>query len=172
MTSVALGLLLAFAPIADADWRTYEDPTGTFSLELPASWVAEAPDDMGFAQIVGFKLPHEATAFTISITPDLRLPEELPLSLLELYFPPQARLGEARREKGAGWNSVRQEASADTGGGPRTWLGAFYSVGSTMFAITLSDGSAQIEARRPTFERIVSSIRFKSPRSTGKDLSA
>ena len=170
MTRVAFALLLAVAPVADADWRSYEDPTKTFTIDVPATWTAEPPDDMGFSQIVSFKLPDSGMAFTISVTPDLQLPEELPPELLRLYFPPEAKLGEPRREKGDGWNSVRQEAKADMRGESRTWLGAFYGVGSTMVALTFSGKSPRVEMERLVFDRIVASVKFRAISKGSPDL--
>jgi hypothetical protein len=172
MIAVALALLVAVVPIADADWKPYEDPTKTFTMEVPATWTAQPADDVGFSQIVSFKLPDADMAFTVSITPNLQLPEELPLDLLKLYFPPEAKLSEPRREKREGWNSVRQETSAEMRGVPRTWLGAFYGVGSTMIALTFSGKSGTVEMQRLVFERIVKSVKFRPTARAAHDLAA
>jgi hypothetical protein len=171
VTAIAFALLLAIT-VADADWRSYEDPTRTFTMAVPATWTAQPPDDMGFSQIISFKLPDAEMAFTISITPNLQLPEELPPDLLRLYFPPEAKLGDARREKGDGWNRVRQEAQAEMRGESRTWLGAFYGVGSTMVALTFSGKSPSVEMERLVFDRIVASLKFRSVSKTSPDLAA
>jgi hypothetical protein len=172
MIAVALALLVAVVPIADADWKPYEDPTKAFTIEVPATWTAEPANDMGFSQIVSFKLPDAEMAFTVSITPNLQLPEELPLDLLKLYFPPEAKLSEPRREKGEGWNSVRQEATAEMRGVSRTWLGAFWGVGSTMVALTFSGKSGTVEMQRLVFERIVKSMKLRPNAKSTPDLAA
>lgn len=161
MIAIAVALVLAVTPIADADWNPWEDPAKTFTIEVPSTWKPKPPDDMGFGQIVSFELPDPGMAFTISITPNLQLPEEVPLDLLKLFFPPEATLSEPRRDKGDGWNRVRQEAKAGTGGESRTWLGAFYGVGSTMVAFTFSGKSPDVEMQRLIFDRVLTSLRFR-----------
>jgi hypothetical protein len=170
VAGIALTVLLTAASAVAGEWQAYEDPTGTIALEVPESWWPGEPADMGFSHIVAFDLPDRGAQFTISITPNLRLPDELPLGSLEVFFPPDAKLGTPRRRRGEGWNAVLLEATRGNGAPARTWLGAFFGVGSTMVAVTLSGESGTIDSRRSVFERIVASMRFRSPRRPGGEI--
>ncbi len=149
------------AASASEMWQLYQDPTRTVSLDVPASWGTATETDQGSSHVISFQPPDGTAEFTVSITPNLHLPVELPLRSGAPFFPEGATLGDPTREVGTGWNAVRQEATAHAQGATRTWLGSFHGTASTMVALTLSDDSAHVEDLRAVFDRIVQSVRFR-----------
>jgi len=161
VTCLLLSHFTAPATLSADEWQPYRDPTGTLSMDVPASWRVQKPTVLPFGQIITFVLPEHSAEFTVSITPKLRLPEEFPLALAKGYFPPAAALDEPRRSKGEQWNAVRQEATLSS----RAWLGMFYGADSTAVAITLSDDKGRIGTQRSIFDRIVHSVVLHQPSS-------
>ena len=159
-----LVLLLVFLAACDQGqtWQAYSDPTGTFSVDVPRSWKAAPAKNTGFSSIVSFYPPGGSAEFTMSATTrPLELPDELPLDLVRPFFPPDCVVSPARRFQHAGRSAIRQDCTGSLAGSPRTWLGAFYGSREKMIGITLSEATANVDAHREPFERIVTSLRFR-----------
>lgn len=163
MNSLMLVLDQSAFGAGEREWQRYKDPTATVALDTPADWRAGKPTTLPFGQIISFTVPDHAAEFTVSVTPKLRLPEELPLSYVRTFFPPSASFGEPQRSRGDYWNGVRQDVSS----GSRAWLGMFYGVaGGTAVAITLSGDAERMAAHEAIFERIVQSVELRRPNAT------
>lgn len=160
----ALGVVRA-VPVAagDPQWRKYEDPSKTVSMEVPAAWRAGKPAARDGARIVIFKLPDAGAELTLTITSELPRPGELPASLVKPYFPSDAALTGPKTARGKGWLALRQEATATVRGKERAFLGQFFVFGSTLVAVTLADEGTRIDEHRAAFDRVVGSIQYHEP---------
>jgi hypothetical protein len=133
-------------------------PTGAFSLSIPKSWGLGVPFPPA-SNVFTFKPPGNAQ-FTVSITQNLRLPPEFPLKLVTLMFPDERPVSEPVRERGQGWNSIRQDFQNEINGQSVVWLAKFYGFGANAIAITLSDTKDNIGKFTEVFETVTNSIEF------------
>jgi len=158
---------LALAPCgasgASADWRAYEDPSHIVTIDIPPSWQAGKPAGVGSSRTsVKFRLPGGGE-LTLSVAPDAPAGETTMVKSLKVFFPKDASLAVPVRTRAKNWLGVRQDATEQVAGKPRTWLGQFYVFESTLVGLTLSGDSASIDAYRADFERIIKSVRYHSP---------
>jgi len=161
LIGTCLGIVSAI-PVAadDVAWRAYEDPSKTVTMQVPKAWRPGKQAERGAARVVTFALPDAGGELTLSITPDLRRPGELPASIVKPFFPDGASLNGPRTARGKGWLGLRQEATSTVGGKERVVVGQFYVFGSTLVAVTLADDEPRIDAYREDFERIVKSLQY------------
>jgi len=141
------------------DLAIFKHPSGVFEIAIPKAWGKGTPFKPDPSVFTFY--PSENSEFTVSITPKLNLPSELPLKVVKFMFPEEKPISEPKREKGDGWNSIRQDFESTKNNKTRVWLGKFYGYKSRAISITLSDSKENINGHKEVFERIVSSIVFK-----------
>jgi hypothetical protein len=136
----------------------FTHPTRVFSISIPKSWGSGTPFPAD-PNVFTF-CPPGGYQFTISITQNLNLPAEYPMEAVTFMFPDETPITQPTREKGNGWNSIRQDFEKETKNKTWVWFAKFYGFKSNAIAITLNDTKENIEKYREAFEAITKSIQF------------
>jgi hypothetical protein len=156
-------LVLVSSAVAEDGWKQWADPGETVTMQLPSDWRAGKVVERDGSRVVRFRLPDDGAELTLSITPGLRRPGELPASIVKPYFPAGATFAGPSTARGKGWLGLRQEAKSGDAGHERAWVGQFYVFGTTLVALTLGNDPSRIDAQRAAFERVVASVRYQEP---------
>jgi hypothetical protein len=144
---------------ADADeWSTFRHPSGVFTIKIPTTWGkgVRFSDDPG---VYTFK-PSLSAELRVTTNRIVNLPPELPMDFVRWMFPKETPISTPKREKGDGWNSIRQDFRGTLGGKKWVWLARFYGFEKNVVVITLSDRKENIKRHRPVFEEITNSVSF------------
>lgn len=159
LLSIALLCMIPSLAIADnPEAIRFRHPTGVFSISIPKSWGSGTPFPAN-PNVFTFS-PPGGYEFTISITQNLNLPAEYPISAVTFMFPDETPITQPTREKGNGWNSIRQDFEKRINNKTWVWFAKFYGFKSNAIAITLNDTKDNIEKFREAFEAITKSIEF------------
>ena len=136
----------------------FKHPTGVFTLSIPKNWGSGVPFQAN-PNVFTFK-PSSSSEFTVSITQNLKLPSELPMTTVEFMFPDETPISKPIREKGNGWNSISQDFERKIAGKTWVWLAKFYGFRTNDIAINFNDTKENIDKFRALFEAVTNSIEF------------
>ncbi|OGS19919.1 MAG: hypothetical protein A2252_11405 [Elusimicrobia bacterium RIFOXYA2_FULL_39_19] len=144
----------------------FEHPTKVFKIAIPVQW--GKPEKVNHYPNIFTFYPSKSSQFTVSITQNLNLPKELPVKIMKMMFPQETPISQLERNRGFGWNSIRQDYQGTNNGNPRMWFAVFYGVGSNFIAITLSDSPENISNYKEVFDKTVNNIAFNTKLLEGK----
>ncbi|MEW6352511.1 MAG: hypothetical protein AB1646_25980 [Thermodesulfobacteriota bacterium] len=139
--------------------KLFRHPSGVFEMAVPGEWEVSRP--VGGTSVTSFR-PKDGTAgLTVSVVSNLKLPAELPTSLLAKMFPDGKAISEVERREGANWRALRQDWQGIKEGRETVWLATLFGSGSHVVVITLSDEKARIDGLRALFGEVVASVKFR-----------
>ena len=148
-------LLIAASALAKARWTS---PDKFYSVSPPSDW-NHRDDAPGGHRSFAWISPDRKAEIRISATYDLvRLPADLPDSILDAFFPNERGATPMQKVRGAGWDGLRREyTNADQS---TRWLAVAARKGTTVVGVTISAPGADFERFRATFESAWQSLKL------------
>ena len=133
-------------------------PDKFYSVSPPSDW-AHRDDAPGGHRSFAWISPDRKAEIRISATYDLvRLPADLPDSILDAFFPNERGITPMQKVRGAGWDGLRREyANADQS---TRWLAVAACKGTAVVGVTMSAPGADFERFRTTFESVWQSLKL------------
>jgi hypothetical protein len=149
---------LCLAAQGSEKWMVFTSPTSVYSLEYPGSWRVVREEN-----ILNIVVPDESGAVTISAYVGERADLDVVKRQLSAPFKECEVRSPVANESRNGWDGYTQEFSCANQDGPREWIATIAQNGRALVLITANDQSRRMQERKPTYLRILHSLRLLEP---------